>query len=512
MAYLSTILKRIAQTFRIDIYETPIEKTVIDGVCFLTSKDKRTREYDPKLLYLGRYEEYFDIYDQRFMLLTASPSQILPGQQIAILQDLDLIALYNTIAEEILRYHRIQQKTEELFHSLHSGYGIEGILNIAYHHLQNPIALCDTSFTILCSCPRITTDTVDLEAKSGRVFVREKQLEDMRDTQTIEKIYQSPYPFVVKLTYNPNDQIYAPVRIRQSVVGFLNILLENGSVTEEDLEFVYNVSRMISIEMQKDNTYNSKAGLKYEYFLAELFDGNYDRQEYVRHQLVQLGFRPAPYYFVLICQFSKELEYRPAAKYYFDQILAILPGSMVTMYHGKITILLSGQSQTPFNESSLDKLETFLKMNQMILGISYAFSDLFLAPHYYTRTVSMLDMYKKTGYTQRFVFYEENFLKNLFHMCPNDNLIADIHPHIVSMHQYDIDNHTEYIHTLEVYLANNRNAVATAAALHIHKSTFFYRLNKMNELFRTDTTNGKLLFSYNYSLHLIRYLNNVKKS
>lgn len=57
---------------------------------------------------------------------------------------------------------------------------------------------------------------------------------------------------------------------------------------------------------------------------------------------------------------------------------------------------------------------------------------------------------------------------------------------------------------------NGRNAVRTTNELHIHKSTFFYRLNKMEELFDLDITQEETMVAYEYSFILIEYLRKIK--
>ena len=51
---------------------------------------------------------------------------------------------------------------------------------------------------------------------------------------------------------------------------------------------------------------------------------------------------------------------------------------------------------------------------------------------------------------------------------------------------YDAENNTELYHTLEVYLQLERNVVQTAKTLFIHRSTLFYRLDRIRKLVELD--------------------------
>jgi hypothetical protein len=54
---------------------------------------------------------------------------------------------------------------------------------------------------------------------------------------------------------------------------------------------------------------------------------------------------------------------------------------------------------------------------------------------------------------------------------------------------YDTERHADLVHTLEVYLDHGGNYDDTAAALHIHRSTLRYRLQRIRELSGHDLTN-----------------------
>jgi hypothetical protein len=59
-------------------------------------------------------------------------------------------------------------------------------------------------------------------------------------------------------------------------------------------------------------------------------------------------------------------------------------------------------------------------------------------------------------------------------------------PEILTLHQYDKANGSNYLYTLKVYLNNQMNAVKTAKALYIHRATMVYRLDRIRELTGID--------------------------
>ena len=69
--------------------------------------------------------------------------------------------------------------------------------------------------------------------------------------------------------------------------------------------------------------------------------------------------------------------------------------------------------------------------------------------------------------------------------------------------QYDREHQTQYIQTLMAYFSCGRNMTRTSNALFIHKTTLFYRFERMEKLVGPFLQQPKRLFLYEYSLHLL---------
>ena len=60
--------------------------------------------------------------------------------------------------------------------------------------------------------------------------------------------------------------------------------------------------------------------------------------------------------------------------------------------------------------------------------------------------------------------------------------------------------------TLRTYISCGRSASAASEQLHIHKSTFFYRMNKIAEILDVDIYDADRLFAYEFSFRMMDYL------
>lgn len=76
-----------------------------------------------------------------------------------------------------------------------------------------------------------------------------------------------------------------------------------------------------------------------------------------------------------------------------------------------------------------------------------------------------------------------------------------VHPGIVSLIEQRRD---DLLHTLETYLANGGDVRRTSEAMFLHRSTLYYRLEKLTEAVGSDLSDGETRFHLMLSLRLAR--------
>ncbi|WP_233213641.1 PucR family transcriptional regulator [Mycobacterium hubeiense] len=74
-----------------------------------------------------------------------------------------------------------------------------------------------------------------------------------------------------------------------------------------------------------------------------------------------------------------------------------------------------------------------------------------------------------------------------------------MHPGIVGLLEHD---RGDLVHTLDVYLTNGGDARKTARELHLHRSTLYYRLDKLAEAIGSHLSDGETRFELTLSLRL----------
>jgi len=518
MAYLGNIIRHIEEHFHTHIFGHYHPRMEIEAVWFFSQHTYEKTEIQENILYIESAENILD--SSAILSPKVSTEQSLPLLLLGLAgndtnapflytkESFDIFEVFNTAQEEILRLFNLKRKREELFLSLHNGNGISGLTQVAHTYLQNPVTVCDTSFSVITASP-VVRDKHNLESSSGKLYLKDAQFQDMVERHVIEHIYASSLPYITTLKDYSYKWVFESIRIHHVVVGYICVRGSVRDFTEDDLEFINVFSQMLSVEMQKDAAYSQPTGLQYEYFLTELLDGLLGRTEYITQQLLRLGYPQASYYTILLLQFLHHSSTQLPYKTYFDRLRTLFPKCMVVLYHDDLVLLLPSETAEPFTGQDKERLSTFLTLNKMQAYISYPYTNIAQSRDYYLQVKDLTRLNKKKTLSSEtpFIYYEKYFFEQILQQCKDQNkLKASIHPDITSIIAYDQKYDTRYVNTLQTYLAHNRNAAAAAEALHIHKSTFFYRIGKMNELFGLDINDCNKMFAYEYSLRLLEYL------
>ena len=160
-----------------------------------------------------------------------------------------------------------------------------------------------------------------------------------------------------------------------------------------------------------------------------------------------------------------------------DACAFMLDGRLICIVH------LKGElSETDIPE----RLESFLRDNIFIVGKSDVFSDALLADDYYREACIAL----RSGRSEQpedfyHSFSDYGFYNLLHHGLDSLSPIRYCDKNVLHLAALE-DSRVDYCETLRTYIENDRNLLRTAELLHIHRTTLFYRLNKIKEEIDAD--------------------------
>lgn len=409
--------------------------------------------------------------------------------------------------------NKIDEFRQMLLEQLATAEGMEALVQAAAGFLQESFTVCDAAYTMMMTTAPHKNDEVFVVQSSQRRIMRPEIVEEMQSKGISERLQKSREAFCI---YNASCglwEIFCALSIHGQMAGYL-FLRTDQQPDKARLEAWTVLGQALSVELQKGE-YATPGPLQptQSRILRELVEGEISQEDLILQRLRQTGWKPSPSYRLgcLICP-EASLFSNLRHEQLLRQAADLLPDSLSCSARDSILLLCPAGLLDRDETGQMVKLRHWLAYHQFYLAVSMPFHSLLKVPgaHVQTRAVVQTMLRCAEGRTPKgdvVSRYEEvlplaAFLRN--HTI--QEIEGCIHPHIRRLWEHDCTHGTEYITTLQQYFAHNRNTTAASAALFIHKTTLFYRLEQMEKLVGPFLKDPKLLFLYEYSLLLLEQM------
>ncbi|MCD8300646.1 MAG: helix-turn-helix domain-containing protein, partial [Clostridiales bacterium] len=399
---------------------------------------------------------------------------------------------------------RLERESNELYRLLNTGEGLDGIARLAESFLDRAVDILDAGYTMLAVSPMMREMPFGIEEEGGGTFLSVNEVESLRRLRIENQIYQTNRAFFVQTEDHPDTNwIFCAIRIQHVMSGYVAVCLPGDAEgTDHELKLTSVVADVCAIEMQKHDYFDRRAGLQYETFLSDLLEGRFNSPGMVESRFKMLN-RHLGKYFCLAVLYSVA----PHNSEIFNErqvsnLRKKYPGSLSLVYRNNIVLLLNQDEPIFLKDELVAPLEEFAVHNQLKVSLSQPFSDILKINIFYEQAVHTLELAAVNNQDKHLYFSTRALPDYLFSKCSYEELETGIHYHIFRLQDNDREYHTEFIATLRAYFKNGRNATRAAEELHIHRSTFFYRMKKMEELLGVSLDDSERLFLYELSLRI----------
>ena len=183
------------------------------------------------------------------------------------------------------------------------------------------------------------------------------------------------------------------------------------------------------------------------------------------------------------------------------QIEAQISAGQAIYYNNGIVVVINLSCTGSSVAEILSKMAVLLRDGLLKVGVSSQVDDFFLLPQAYQQACVALDFGRNSG-SMSWTYYFDDYLLEYMIDCASREIPVELlcSDGLKQLKKYDEENHTELYHTLQVYLRLDQNVLQTSKELYVHRSTVFYRLERIQKLIGADLGNAKerlkLLISY----------------
>ena len=410
---------------------------------------------------------------------------------------------------DILKFEdRLQGEINTLYHLLYTGKGLEGIVKQAETFLNRPISVLDAGYSMIAVSPQMLHLPFGIDTSEEGHFLNAEEVESLRRLQIENQIYQHNQAFFIRTEDHPDTNwIFCAVRIQHVMSGYVAVgLPDKAEASEHELRLTTALADVCAIEMQKHDFFIQRTGLQYETFFNELIEGRFSSLRMIESRFRVLNHHLGRFFCLAILYCTEPHNSELFNQRQMTALRKTYPNSMSVVYKNDIVLLLNQDQPVLLNPKLTEPLAQFALHNHLKVIFSQPFADILKTPIFYEQARHTLEL-SDISVSDRLLFFSTEALPEyLFSKCDYKELETGIHYHIFQLQDYDREYHTEFITTLRAYLSHDRNATRTAEFLHIHRSTFFYRIKKIEELLNISITDARLLFLYELSFKIWDYL------
>ena len=448
-----------------------------------------------------------------------------------------ILSVFNNILDIFSEHQKLDETSSKLLKALYQDDGIQNIINTSYKIIGNPIFVRDINFKTLSFTQNIALDEPVwniIISKGYQMYDKiENHLGDCLDElvnykipiylkyvhnenksineQSIEGKLEDNKNFLLKKIISKNEnlplsRIWSNIYAGNTLLGQIVVLAAFKEFTENDILLIQRLSETISVELQKNNYFKILKLSKRDAVVVDLLNRKFKNREAVNESLKFAEWN-LKYPLQIITLINEKNMSVVSIKHTHIFLKNLFPNSVCISYEGNFVIVYDYIDDKKMYQVKLNKLDELLINTKMLCGISQPFNDLFDINKYYKESLKSIELGKHLNKDKSIFFYNSYILQYIFSLCSNQESLKELcSPSIFKLIAHDNKYKTDYIKSLYSYVMNFKNSSELANLMHIHRTTLYYRISKIEEILDVDLNNIDEFFSIYLSFKILEYL------
>ena len=359
---------------------------------------------------------------------------------------------------------------ELLFRAVQEG-TVAAVQKAASRIFGSAVSVTDTSFRVLSADedPGSTDDMLD--KKGDQIYVSGELLDLFRKHNLISSMIENPHTTIVVDWgyFEDHPHLTTGIFSGKNILGVLTVLVDDCVCTPEQDEALQACADALALVLRASESGKIQLGTQREHFISKLFHGSATARDLENAERNRY-FYPAARYVVLAAELPPQLILNRVDE----------TRSRMLLYQDEgITYLLANAQN-----KDLQALKAWIADRGHRYGLSYPFHDLLLAGKMAEHAAAALRYGNLSGVNKADWVFSECALEMLTRGVPVS--VDFTHPGVFEMRQYDLQNNTQYVETLRMWLLNRMDYSETAKAMNLHRNSLYYRLQRIRDLFDLD--------------------------
>jgi len=367
---------------------------------------------------------------------------------------------------------------------------IDDFLNIAAQMLANPIVVFNNNLSAISSAGSVTSPVKGTNWEI--VNIPGFKLDNFYTPQELRKIsshidQKSEQLLVVNPKNDPaHSSLGILIWIDGKLYGGIGTVNMNEPFTEGQKETFGIVSQVLKLYFQNHSIYMRIAENKANW-IDSLLDGDAVPADIISNYINRYQWKLDDYFCIVAFTASTDLNIPIISLLDIKQINDLFPDALVSVHGEYVVMIIRCIDKKPPNGKKKQQLEQFLQKDILLCcGVSMVFNNFLHLRHYYTQS-KFAAAQCKLPLSPVICFYEDYQADHILQtLSLSEDLRCFCHPGILSLWESGNEAQRNIVHCLYQYFSNGKNISATADAVHIHRNTLIYRLDKAAEILNID--------------------------
>lgn len=454
------------------------------------------------ILWAFQVNTLFSTFQDVSLIIVGEPdtSLLSPSTSYIILsENTDIDSVYDFTTDLFLKYSAWDLALQK---ALFSDTPLQDMLEASQDIFKNPLFVHDSDFYVL-ACPKNVEGMLKwmIDSRNGRPMVPLEVINAFK----IDKEYLH--------TLKTRSADIFSARQRGYRILYMNLWNKNhyeGRICVDELQSIIKPGDFLAIEylaqviltsIKRRNIFWSSLGRDPEDICKKILDQTITDEHEISQLLRFLGWGAHDRYII----FKLVTEHADMSSTFstsaFGYIESQVSSSHAFFYDQSIIGIVNQTAGNNTSPQIVNDLEYLLKEGMFKIGLSSEIHD-FSQLHVAYRQASIALEYGPIADNTSCCYYFRDCALDYLSRKVCEDISSDYlcAGEIRTLRSYDEKHNTKLNETLETYLTLERNVVQTAKALYIHRSTLFYRLDRIIQITGLDLNNPRtrlyLLMSY----------------
>lgn len=405
-------------------------------------------------------------------------------------------------------YLELRQK--RIFHAFQVSYDIQRFADQLNEILGNPLMVINSDRRLLASAGDFPEERADVIEEIQQGYISEEVNSEMEAAGILDDVRHAGHSIISENPRFGQRWVTSIISYHHMEMGRLDMLEQDQTVSDADLELVDFAALLAGVLIDRLGLAGKRAGSGSS-VLNDILCSELANEKTMRAQLALSSMPLDDTYAVIVLTAERDLP-RSHLQRIALRVTHAFRNSLWTILDDRLVVMVALGARTCPGWDGYQRAErvlgqrkgflSVLERNGLTAYVCEPFEQLSLAHVRYEQAIDLISADVKTN--APIVYFWKHRYEVIACLAQSfEQVDLSLDKRVVAMSLYDQDHGTSYLETACRTVEFPGSPSEAAKALNVHRNTYFYRVNKIAELFYLDLRSGEDRLAVAFSTRML---------